>query len=104
MQRAKSKPCVVPLASHVVGSIPHLALELLQASAGVKFLHVPYRGAAPAMTDLLGGTVQAVFLDAGALAGHIQGGHMRPLGAASDYRTEVLPTVPTLVEQGFAGT
>ena len=101
---AKAKPAAIPFASTGVGSMQHLALELLQASAGVKFLHVPYRGAAPAMTDLLGGTVQAVFLDAGALAGHIQGGRMRPLGAASDYRTEVLPTVPTLLEQGFAGT
>jgi len=101
---ARAKPATIPFASTGVGSMPHLAMELYQASAGVKFLHVPYRGAAPAMTDLLGGTVQAVFLDAGALAGQINSGTLRPLGAASDYRTEVLPKVPTLAEQGFPNT
>jgi tripartite-type tricarboxylate transporter receptor subunit TctC len=84
--------------------MPHLALELYQSAAGVKFLHVPYRGAAPALTDLLGGQVKALFADAPVLLSQIQGGKLRPLAAASDLRTEVLPDVPTLAEQGFANT
>src|SRR5713226_9102599 len=60
---AKTKPGEIPFASTGSGSMPHLALELYQSAADVKFLHVPYRGAAPALTDLLGGQVQALFAD-----------------------------------------
>jgi tripartite-type tricarboxylate transporter receptor subunit TctC len=84
--------------------MPHLALELYQSAAGVKFLHVPYRGAAPALTDLLGGQVQALFADAPVLLAHIRGGKLKPLGAASATRNAALPDVPTLAEQGFADT
>jgi tripartite-type tricarboxylate transporter receptor subunit TctC len=101
---AKAKPETVSIASTGVGSMPHLALELYQASAGVKFLHVPYRGAAPALTDLLGGQVQGFFADAPVLMSQIQAGTIRAIGAASDKRTPVLPDVPTLAEQGFPDT
>jgi tripartite-type tricarboxylate transporter receptor subunit TctC len=101
---AKAKPTTIAFASTGVGSMPHLALELYQASAGVKFLHVPYRGAAQAITDLLGGQVQALFADTPALMGQITGGRMRAIGAASDNRSEVLPAVATLAEQGFPNT
>jgi tripartite-type tricarboxylate transporter receptor subunit TctC len=101
---AKSKPGAVPFASTGSGSMPHLALELYQAAAGVKFLHVPYRGAAPALTDLLGGQVQALFADTPVLLPHIQGGKLKPLAAASGSRNPVLPDVPTLAEQGFPDT
>jgi tripartite-type tricarboxylate transporter receptor subunit TctC len=101
---AKAKPETLSIASTGVGSMPHLALELFQASAGVKFLHVPYRGAAPALTDLLGGQVQGMFADAPVLMSQIQGGTIKPLGAASNKRSAVLPNVPTLAEQGFADT
>jgi tripartite-type tricarboxylate transporter receptor subunit TctC len=76
---AKEKPGAIPFASTGSGSMPHLALELYQSAAGVKFLHVPYRGAAPALTDLLGGQVQALFADAPVLLAHIRGGKLKPL-------------------------
>ena len=79
---AHRKPGVVPFASTGSGSMTHLALELFQSAAGVKFLHVPYRGAAPALTDLLGGQVQAMFADAPVLMSQITGGALRALGAA----------------------
>jgi tripartite-type tricarboxylate transporter receptor subunit TctC len=101
---AKEKPGAIPFASTGSGSMPHLALELYQSAAGVKFLHVPYRGAAPALTDLLGGQVQALFADAPVLLAHIRGGKLKPLGAASATRNAALPGVPTLAEQGFADT
>jgi tripartite-type tricarboxylate transporter receptor subunit TctC len=101
---AKSKPEQIPFASTGNGSMPHLALELFQASAGVKFLHVPYRGAAPALTDLLGGQVQALFADTPVLLPHIRGGKLKPIGAASAARNPLLPDVSTLAEQGFPDT
>ena len=101
---AKDKPNTIPFASTGSGSVPHLALELFQASAGVKFLHVPYRGAAPAVTDLLGGQVQALFADTPVLLPHIRGGKLKPIGAASASRNPVLPDVATLAEQGFPDT
>jgi tripartite-type tricarboxylate transporter receptor subunit TctC len=101
---AKAKPATITIASTGVGSMPHLALELYQASAGVKFLHVPYRGAAQAITDVLGGQVQALFADTPALMPQIAGGRLRAIGAASDKRSEVLPNVATLAEQGFPDT
>jgi tripartite-type tricarboxylate transporter receptor subunit TctC len=101
---AKQKPGQIPFASTGVGSMPHLALELYQAAAGIQFVHVPYRGAAPALTDLIGGQVQAVFLDLPVLMSQIQGGKVKPLGAASAARNSRLPNVPTLIEQGYANT
>lgn len=101
---AKEKPASIPFASTGVGSMPHLALELYQSAAGVKFVHVPYRGAAPALTDLLGGQVQAFFADAPVLMSQIESGKVKPLGAASGRRNPKLPNVPTLIEQGYADT
>ena len=101
---AVKKPGAVPFASTGSGSMTHLALELFQSAAGVKFLHVPYRGAAPALTDLLGGQVQAMFADAPVLMSQITGGALKPLGAASASRNAALPDVPMLSEQGFADT
>jgi tripartite-type tricarboxylate transporter receptor subunit TctC len=101
---AKAKPATLAFASTGVGSPPHLALELFQGAAGVKFLHVPYRGAAPAITDLLGGQVIAMFADAPVLLPHIQAGKLKPLAVASAQRNPVLPDVPTLAEQGYADT
>jgi tripartite-type tricarboxylate transporter receptor subunit TctC len=101
---AKDKPNTIPFASTGVGSMPHLALELFQSAGGMRFLHVPYRGAAPALTDLLGGQVRGLFADTPVLLSHIHAGKLRVLPAASDQRTEILPDVPTLAEQGFPDT
>ncbi|MFZ3334929.1 MAG: tripartite tricarboxylate transporter substrate binding protein [Xanthobacteraceae bacterium] len=101
---AKKKPSGITFASTGVGSPPHLAQLLLAASAGVKFLHVPYRGAAPALTDLLGGQVQVVALDIPVVISQIQAGKLIPIGIAGDKRDAVLPDVPTLAEQGYPNT
>jgi tripartite-type tricarboxylate transporter receptor subunit TctC len=101
---AKKKPGGITFASTGVGSPPHLAQLLLDASAGVKFLHVPYRGAAPALTDLLGGQVQVVALDIPVVIAQIQAGKLIPIGIAGDERDAVLPDVPTLAQQGYPNT
>jgi tripartite-type tricarboxylate transporter receptor subunit TctC len=101
---AKAKPGTISFASTGIGSPPHLAQELLDASAGVQFLHVPYRGAAPALTDLLGGQVQVLAADVPVLIAQIQAGNLVPIGAAADQRDAILPNVPTLAEQGFPNT
>jgi tripartite-type tricarboxylate transporter receptor subunit TctC len=101
---ARDKPGAIPFASTGSGSTTHLALELYQSAAKVKFLHVPYRGAAPALTDLLGGQVLALFADTPVLLPHIRGGKLKPIGAASAQRNPLLPDVSTLAEQGFPDT
>lgn len=101
---AKAKPGEITFASTGVGSNTHLALELYQQSAGVKLVHVPYRGAAPALTDLLGGQVQVFAADAAALMSQIKGGKIKALGAASGQRNPMLPEVATLAEQGYSDT
>jgi tripartite-type tricarboxylate transporter receptor subunit TctC len=101
---AKAKPGAISFASTGIGSPPHLAQELLDASAGVQFLHVPYRGAAPALTDLLGGQVQVLSADVPVLIAQIQAGNLLAIGAAADKRDAILPDVPTLAEQGYPNT
>ena len=101
---AKAKPGTIPFASTGIGSTPHLAQELLDASAGVEFLHVPYRGAAPAVTDLLAGQVLVIAADVPVLIAQIQAGTIVPIGAAADKRDAILPDVPTLAEQGYPNT
>ncbi len=102
--RAKEKPNTIPFASTGTGTTTHLALELFQSAAGVKFLHVPYRGAAPALTDLLGGQVEALFADVPVLLSQIEAGKLKPLAAASDTRNPILPQVATLRELGYPDT
>jgi tripartite-type tricarboxylate transporter receptor subunit TctC len=101
---AKSKNGDFPLASTGVGSTTHLAWELLASAAGIKYTHVPYRGAAPALTDLLGGQVQGFYADAPVLMPQIRGGKVRALAAASEQRNPQLPDVPTLTEEGYPNT
>ena len=101
---AKQKPGAVTFASTGVGSPPHLAQIMLANAAGVKFLHVPYRGAAPALTDLLGGQVQVVSLDLPVLIAQIKAGNLLPIGVAGAKRDVLLPDVPTLAEQGYPNT
>ncbi len=101
---AKAKPGAITFASTGIGSTPHLAQEELDAAAGVEFLHVPYRGAAPALTDLLAGQVDVVALDAPVLISQIEAGTVVPIGVAADKRNAALPDVPTLAEQGYPNT
>ena len=104
VEMAKAKPGALPFASTGVGSTTHLALELFQTAAGIKFVHVPYRGAAPALTDLLGGQVEAFYADVPVLMPQIAAGKVKPLGAASGQRNPMLPNVPTLAEIGYPDT
>jgi tripartite-type tricarboxylate transporter receptor subunit TctC len=101
---AKSKNGDMPFGSTGVGSTTHLAMELFASSAGFKFVHVPYRGAAPAMTDLLGGQMQSFFGDVPVLMPQILAGKVKPIGAASATRNPMLQNVPTLAEAGYQDT
>ena len=97
----RATPGKITIASTGVGSMPHLAHELLRASSKADMIHVPYRGAAPAITEVLGGQVQVFFGDAPALVGHIRSGKLRVLGAASTTRSPLLQDIPTLAEQNI---
>ena len=104
VEMAKSRNGDLPFASTGVGSTTHLAEEMFSTVAGCKFVHVPYRGAAPALTDLLGGQVQAFFADVPAVMPQITGGKVRPIAVASNQRNPMLPEVPTLTESGYPNT
>jgi tripartite-type tricarboxylate transporter receptor subunit TctC len=99
--RQSSNP--IPIASSGIGSMPHLAMELLADSSGARLLHVPYKGAAPAITDVMGGQVSGFFGDIPGLIGFIKGGRLKPLGIAAPSRHPLLPDVRTLDEQGIHG-
>lgn len=101
---AKQKPGAISFASTGIGSTTHLAQVLLADAAGASFLHVPYRGAAPMLTDLLGGQVQVVAADLTVLMSQIEAGTVVPIGAAADRRNQNIPDVPTLAEQGYPNT
>ena len=101
---AKQKPGAITFGSTGIGSTTHLAQVLLADAAGVSFLHVPYRGAAPMLTDLLGGQVQVVPADLTVLMAQIEAGTVVPIGAAADQRNQTIPDVPTLAEQGYPNT
>jgi len=102
--QARRRPAAtVAMGSTGIGSIPHLAIEQLGDATDVKFLHVPYKGAAPAITDLIGGQIQGFFGDVPGLIGHVKGGKLKALGMAAPGRHPALPDVKTLDEQGIAG-
>ena len=98
---AKAKPGQLNFASSGPGSLPHLAGELLKISAGIDMVHVPYRGAAPAVNDLLAGQVQMVFLDLPILLPQIAAGKLKPIALGSERRSDTLTDVPTTAEVGF---
>jgi tripartite-type tricarboxylate transporter receptor subunit TctC len=85
------------------GSLSHLVGELLQQAAGLRWTHVPYRGGALAVNDLLAGHLQAVWINIGAVADAVKAGRLRGLAVSSAARAGALPEVPTLAESGFPG-
>jgi tripartite-type tricarboxylate transporter receptor subunit TctC len=99
---ARANPRKISYGSAGTGSITHLAVELLKTEAGIDLVHVPYRGAAPAVNDLLGGHVQLVVLDTPVLLPHIRAGKVRALAVTSATRSPALPEIPTTSESGFA--
>src|SRR5262249_57697913 len=93
---AKADPGNINMASVGNGTTPHMAGELFKMMAGVDMLHVPYRGAAPALTDLLGGRAQVMFEGMLSLTEHIRTGRLRPLAVTPPTRPPVLPGLPAL--------
>jgi tripartite-type tricarboxylate transporter receptor subunit TctC len=99
---AKAQPGKLNFASSGAGSLPHLAGELLKLTAKIDIVHVPYRGAAPAVNDLLGKQVQMVFLDLPVLLPQIKAGALRPIVVGSPERAPTAMEVPTTAEAGMA--
>jgi tripartite-type tricarboxylate transporter receptor subunit TctC len=97
---AKANPGKLTYASQGVGASGHIAGELFKLSAGVDITHVPYKGAAPAAQDLAAGHVSMMFDVVSLALGPIQSGRVRPLAVATNQRVNVLPDVPTMIEQG----
>jgi tripartite-type tricarboxylate transporter receptor subunit TctC len=98
---ARSKPGQLAYASGGSGSFPHLAMAMFQAMTGIDAIHVPYKGSAPALTDLMGGQIAMMF-DNTALT-YVKSGKIRALAVTTKDRLSVMPDVPTLQEAGVAG-
>jgi tripartite-type tricarboxylate transporter receptor subunit TctC len=97
----KSNPGKYTYASPGNGTPPHMAMELLKLNTGTDVLHIPYKGSAGAITDLLAGEVNAMILPVNAVLGHVKSGKIRMLGVAREKRLAVAPDVPTFAEQGL---
>lgn len=100
---AKGKPGEVRQALAATGTVGHLAGEMLAKRAGIKVLNVPYKGAAPAITDLIGGQTDYMFATPQAVLSMIKGGKLRALAVTSATRLTVLPDTPTVAESGYKG-
>jgi tripartite-type tricarboxylate transporter receptor subunit TctC len=99
----KAKPGAVTMASAGNGTVGHLAGEMFAKKAGAKFMHVPYKGAGPALTDLLGGQTDFFFITPQGGLPHLKAGKLRALAVTSARRLPVLPDTPTVAESGYAG-
>ena len=99
--KAKAKPGTVTFGSAGAGSLTHLASALFSMAAGLKTEHIPYRGAAPASTDLLAGRIDFMIADVPVLKPHIDAGAMRALAVTTAQRVSLLPNVPTTAELGL---
>ncbi len=100
---AKAQPGKINFASSGYGAAAHLAGELFKTEAQVDIVHVPYKGAAPALQDLIGGHVQMMFATAASVVGHIHGGKVRAIAVTTLKRTSILPDLPTMDEAGLKG-
>jgi tripartite-type tricarboxylate transporter receptor subunit TctC len=100
---AKAKPGQLTFGSAGTGSTLHLSGELFKAMAGVDIVHVPYKGGAPAMTDLLGGRLTMIFDSISQATAHIKAGKIRPLAVTTAKRVPAFPDVPTIAEAGVPG-
>jgi tripartite-type tricarboxylate transporter receptor subunit TctC len=95
---AKANPANINMASAGIGSGNHIAGELFKMMTGITFVHVPYRGAGPALVDLLGGQVQVMFATMSSSIEYVRGGKLRALGVTTATRSPVLPDIPTVAE------
>ncbi|WP_368935197.1 Bug family tripartite tricarboxylate transporter substrate binding protein [Alcaligenes faecalis] len=97
---AKSKPGELSFASFGAGTSPHIAIERLKSEAKIDVLHIPYKGQAPALNDLLGGHVDMMFANTPDVLPHVKSGKLRAIALANDARLESIPDVPTFKEAG----
>lgn len=100
---AKARPGQLAYASSSIGNLTHLAAELFTSLAGIRMLHVPYKGGGPAMTDLLGGRVAVFFSTVAVARPHLQSGRIKGLGVTTAKRSMALPNMPTIAESGLPG-
>lgn len=100
---AKAKPGLFNYSSAGTGSTTHMATELFKSMARVDFLHIPYKGSAPAVLDLVGGHVDLMFAPLPVMLPHIKSGRVRPLAVATAKRSGAIPEIPTVAEAGLPG-
>ena len=103
IDKSKSQPGSVNYGSPGNGSTPHLATEMFARAAGIKLTHVPYKGGAPAIADVLGGQLPMVAVNAVEVLPHVKAGKLRVLATLSAERVATLPDAPTIAESGFPG-
>lgn len=99
---ARKSPGAINIGSSGLGTIPHLAIELLRKRAGIDIVHVPYRGGGPALQDMLNGQIDSTFQPLSTVVSYVQAGRLRALAVASAQRETLLPDVPTFEEAGLA--
>jgi tripartite-type tricarboxylate transporter receptor subunit TctC len=97
---AKQKPGQLTYGTPGIGTSPHMSMELLKSLTGIDLQHVPYRGTAPAMTDVISGQISAMFSNALTAKPQIESGAIRPLGVSGRKRSQALPDIPPIAEAG----
>ena len=100
---AKAKPGELTYGSFGIGSTGHLNMEMLQTMTGVRFNHIPYNGAGPAMNDVIGGHIGFMFAALSIVKGNVSAGKLRMIGVGSNHRSKEFPSVPTISESGVPG-
>ena len=103
IKAAKARPDTVTYGSIGNGSLGHLTMILVQQAAGIKLVHVPYKGGGPMTTDAIGGQVELAIGSVAVLASHVKGGKLRAIAVTGDQRSHAMPEVSALAEQGFKG-
>src|SRR5687767_954684 len=100
---AKSRPNQITFGSAGIGGTLHFGIEMLQREAGVKLTHVPFKGAGPAVSDLMGGQINGMFVDLPVISPHVKSGKVRAIAVTSAERSQYFPDVPTTREAGYTG-
>lgn len=100
---ARAKPGSISFASPGNGSTPHMAVEFFKRAAGISLLHIPYRGGSQALTDVIGGQLPLVAVNALEVQPHVKSGKLKVLAVLSTNRSAIFPEVPTIAESGFPG-